>query len=179
MCGSLLFGGLLATASSANASILASSRSNFAMGRDWIVTLALNGIYPRYGTPYRAIGITGGLILLFIIIGDLTLLSGAASGLHLIIYGLLNVALIVMRYVNPEEYTPDFVVPLYPLLPILGVVLSFALLVFVATDALLLSFDIAAAAILWYGFYARSRTERQGILSKHIIRGPTKCPTRP
>ncbi|WP_058996774.1 amino acid permease [Haloarcula sp. CBA1127] len=176
MGGALLFGGLLATASSANASILASSRINFAMGRDRIVTPALNEIHPRYGTPYRAIGITGGLILLFIVIGDLTLLSGAASGLHLIIYGLLNVALIVMRYVNPEEYTPDFVVPLYPLLPILGVVLSFALLVFVATDALLLSFGIAAAAILWYGFYARSRTEKQGILSKHIISRSDEMP---
>ncbi|NLV14719.1 amino acid permease [Haloarcula argentinensis] len=176
MGGALLFGGLLATASSANASILASSRINFAMGRDRIVTPALNEIHPRYGTPYRAIGITGGLILLFIIIGDLTLLSGAASGLHLIIYGLLNVALIVMRYVNPEEYAPDFVVPLYPLLPILGVVLSFALLVFVATDALLLSFGIAAAAILWYGFYARSRTEKQGILSKHIISRSDEMP---
>ncbi|RLN01421.1 amino acid permease [Haloarcula sp. Atlit-7R] len=176
MGGALLFGGLLATASSANASILASSRINFAMGRDRIVTPALNEIHPRYGTPYRAIGITGGLILLFIIIGDLTLLSGAASGLHLIIYGLLNVALIVMRYVNPEEYAPDFVVPLYPLLPILGVVLSFALLVFVASDALLLSFGIAAAAILWYGFYARSRTEKQGILSKHIISRSDEMP---
>ncbi|EMA07618.1 amino acid/polyamine/organocation transporter, APC superfamily [Haloarcula vallismortis] len=176
MGGALLFGGLLATASSANASILASSRINFAMGRDRIVTPALNEIHPRYGTPYRAIGITGGLILLFIIIGDLTLLSGAASGLHLIIYGLLNVALIVMRYVNPEEYTPDFVVPLYPLLPILGVVLSFALLVFVAADALLLSFGIAAAAVLWYGFYARSRTEKQGILSKHIISRSSEMP---
>ncbi|WP_336331036.1 amino acid permease [Haloarcula sp. CGMCC 1.2071] len=176
MGGALLFGGLLATASSANASILASSRINFAMGRDRIVTPALNEIHPRYGTPYRAIGITGGLILLFIVIGDLTLLSGAASGLHLIIYGLLNLALIVMRYVNPEEYTPDFVVPLYPLMPILGVVLSFALLVFVAGDALLLSFGIAAAAVLWYRLYARSRTEKQGILSKHIISRSEEMP---
>ncbi|MBX0304955.1 amino acid permease [Haloarcula salinisoli] len=169
MGGALLFGGLLATASSANASILASSRINFAMGRDRIVTPALNEIHDRFGTPYRAIAITGGLILLFIMVGDLTLLSGAASGLHLIIYGLLNLALIVMRYVAPEEYQPDFTVPLYPLMPILGAILSFALLVFVATDALLLTFGIAAAAVVWYLLYARSRTEKQGILSKHIV----------
>ena len=176
MGGALLFGGLLATASSANASILASSRINFAMGRDRIVTPALNEIHPRFGTPYRAIAITGGLILLFIVIGDLTLLSGAASGLHLIIYGLLNLALIVMRYVAPEEYAPDFVVPLYPLLPILGVVLSFALLVFVAGDALALSFGIAGAAILWYFLYARTRTEKQGILSKYVISRSEEMP---
>ncbi|WP_121822455.1 amino acid permease [Halostella salina] len=178
MGGALLFGGLLATASSANASILASSRINFAMGRDRIVTPALNAIHPRFGTPYRAIGITGGLILLFIVIGDLTLLSGAASGLHLIIYGLLNAALLVMRYVAPEEYTPDFTVPLFPLLPILGVVFSFALLVFVAGDALLLSFGIAGAAVLWYLFYARSRTEKQGILSEYILSRSEELPDR-
>jgi amino acid transporter/nucleotide-binding universal stress UspA family protein len=176
MGGALLFGGLLATASSANASILASSRINFAMGRDYIVTPALNEIHGRFGTPYRAIGITGGLILLFIVVGDLTLLSGAASGLHLIIYGLLNIALIVMRYVAPEEYTPEFIVPLYPLLPILGAVSSFALLVFVSGDALALSFGIAGAALLWYFLYARTRTEKQGILSKHILSRSRKMP---
>ncbi|MDS0283497.1 amino acid permease [Haloarcula onubensis] len=176
MAGALLFGGLLATASSANASILASSRINFAMGRDRIVTPALNEIHDRFGTPYRAIGITGGLILLFIVVGDLELLSGAASGLHLIIYGLLNLALIVMRYVAPEEYAPDFTVPLFPLLPIVGAVLSFALLVFVASNALALTFGIAAAAIVWYLLYARSRTEKQGILSKHIISRSEELP---
>jgi amino acid transporter/nucleotide-binding universal stress UspA family protein len=176
MGGALLFGGLLATASSANASILASSRINFAMGRDYIVTPALNEIHGRFGTPYRAIGITGGLILLFIVVGDLTLLSGAASGLHLIIYGLLNIALIVMRHVAPEEYTPEFIVPLYPLLPILGAVSSFALLVFVSGDALALSFGIAGAALLWYFLYARTRTEKQGILSKHILSRSRKMP---
>lgn len=74
-----------------------------------------------------------------------------------------------MRYVAPEEYQPDFIVPLYPLMPILGAILSFALLVFVATDALVLTFGIAAAAVVWYILYARSRTEKQGILSKHIL----------
>ncbi|WP_276272541.1 amino acid permease [Haloarcula litorea] len=168
MGGALLFGGLLATASSANASILASSRINFAMGRDRIVTPALNEIHPRFGTPYRAIGITGGLILLFIVVGDLGLLSGSASGLHLVIYGLLNLALIVMRVAAPEEYDPDFVVPLFPVLPIVGAVLSFALLAFVPEAALLLSFGIVGGAVLWYGLYARSRTEKQGILSQYV-----------
>ena len=65
----LLVGGLLATASSANASILASSRINFAMGRDRIVTPDLNDVHDRFGTPYRSIAITGGFILAFIVVG--------------------------------------------------------------------------------------------------------------
>jgi amino acid transporter/nucleotide-binding universal stress UspA family protein len=169
MAGALLFGGLLATASSANASILASSRINFAMGRDRLVTPSLNEIHPRFGTPYRSIAVTGGLILLFILVADIDLLSGAASGLHLIIYGLLNVALIAMRFVNPEEYQPEFTVPLYPIVPILGTVLSFALLIYVDPSARLLSFVIAAAAIVWYLVYARTRATKQGILGQYVL----------
>ena len=176
MGGALLFGGLLATASSANASILASSRINFAMGRDRIVTPALNEIHPRFGTPYRSIAITGALILLFILAGDIALLSGAASGLHLIIYGLLNIALIAMRYINPDDYQPDFTVPLFPLLPILGTIFSFALLVYVESDARLLSFGVAVAAIVWYLLYARSRATKQGILGKYILHWSEEMP---
>ena len=169
MAGALLFGGLLATASSANASILASSRINFAMGRDRLVTPSLNEIHPRFGTPYRSIAITGGLILLFILVADINLLSGAASGLHLIIYGLLNIALIAMRFVDPEEYQPDFTVPLFPIVPILGTILSFALLIYVDPNARLLSFVIAGGAILWYLTYARTRATKQGILGQYVL----------
>jgi amino acid transporter len=93
----MLVGGLLATASSANASILASSRINSAMGRDRLVTPDLNEIHPRFGTPYRSIAVTGGLILLFIVVADVQTLSTPGSILDLIIYGLLDLALIVFR----------------------------------------------------------------------------------
>ena len=176
----MLFGGLLATASSANASILASSRINFAMGRDKIVSPDLNEVHPRFSTPYKSIAITGGLILLFIAGGDVVgnviegsdpvlLLSGAASYLHLVIYGLLNIALIVMRVADPEDYQPDFRVPLYPITPILGAILSFALIYYIELPVIVFGSAIVGLAVLWYVFYARTRTTKQGILSEYIL----------
>jgi len=171
----MLFGGLLATASSANASILASSRINFAMGRDEIITPSLNEIHPRFSTPYKSIAITGGLILAFILAGDLVggnailTLSGAASFLHLVIYGLLNISLVVMRTADPEEYQPDFRVPLYPFTPILGAITSFALIAYIEPGVRLFGTAIIGASILWYVFYARTRTTKQGILSEYIL----------
>ncbi|QLH83189.1 amino acid permease [Halosimplex pelagicum] len=176
MAGALLFGGLLATASSANASILASSRINFAMGRDNIVTPKLNEIHDRFATPYRAIGITGLLILVFIVSADLELLSSIGSALHLIIYGLLNIALIVMRTADPEEYQPDYTVPLYPVVPILGMLSSFALLYFIIGPAKVVSAVLVVGAALWYVFYARTRTEKQGILSQYILERSDEMP---
>lgn len=164
----MLFGGLLATASSANASILSSSRINFAMGREKIVSPKLNEIHPKFGTPYRSIAITGALILLFIVVGDLELLATAGSVLHLVVYGLLNVALVVMREVQPSEYDPDFTVPLYPITPILGAVLSFALIGFIEPIVILLCAVFVAFAAVWYLVYARTRTEAEGVLSEYV-----------
>jgi amino acid transporter/nucleotide-binding universal stress UspA family protein len=173
----MLFGGLLATASSANASILASSRINFAMGRDSIVTPSLNEIHPRFGTPYRSIAITGALILVFIVLAPINTLATMGSVLHLIIYGLLNIALIVMREADAAEYEPSYTVPLYPITPIVGSILSFALIAFIEpriTIAFSAAFVVFAAA--WYLGYARSRTTKQGVLAEYILSRSDEMP---
>ncbi|WP_207589469.1 amino acid permease [Halomontanus rarus] len=167
--GLLLFGGLLATASSANASILSSSRINFAMGREKIVTPKLNEIHPRFGTPYKSIAITGGLILVFLLVGNLELLATAGSVLHLIVYGLLNLALIVMREAEPEGYDPDFEVPLYPIVPIVGAVSSFALIVYIEPFVVVLSALFVLFSALWYLLYARQKVETPGVLADWIL----------
>ncbi|WP_410766821.1 amino acid permease [Haloferax sp. DFSO60] len=172
----IVFGGLLATASSANASILASSRINFAMGRDKLVTTWLNEIHPRFATPYRSIAVTGSIIVFLIAIGDIKTLAKAGSALHLIVYGLLNLALIVMRESEVAEYDPAFTVPLYPLTPILGAVFSFGLLAFLAPIEIALSVLFVAFGIVWYLVYARGRTEKVGILSRYILRRSDELP---
>jgi nucleotide-binding universal stress UspA family protein len=153
-----------------------SSRINFAMGRDGLVVEKLNDIHPRFGTPYRSIAITGALILLFIVFGDLVLLSSVGSALHLIIYALLNVALIVMRTADPDEYEPSYEVPFYPIVPVLGAIFSFALIVFIEPNAVVLSFGLAAFAVLWYLLYARTRTTKQGILGQYVLSRADEMP---
>ncbi|WP_276259736.1 amino acid permease [Haloglomus litoreum] len=167
--GLLTFAGLLATASSANASILASSRINFAMGRDRLISDKLNAIHPNFATPYRSIAVTGGLILLFIVIGDVKTLAKAGSVLHLIVYGLLNVALIVMREADRPEYQPAFEVPLYPVVPILGAVTSFGLIAFMEPVEIALSLVFVVGGVAWYLAYARGQAEKKGVLSQYIL----------
>ncbi|MFB6125499.1 MAG: amino acid permease [Halanaeroarchaeum sp.] len=176
----LLFGGLLATASSANASILASSRINFAMGRDGIVSPWLNEIHERFATPYRSIAVTGLFIVVFIVFGDVETLATAGSVLHLLIYGLLNVALVVMREVSPASYQPDYRVPLYPFTPVAGAIISFALIAFIEPLIIGLSAVFVAFAVAWYLGYARTRSGTTGVLSQAVTRmqaGPATTST--
>ncbi|MDZ7745433.1 MAG: amino acid permease [Halobacteriales archaeon] len=174
----LLVGGLLATASSANASILASSRINFAMGRDRIVTPDLNEIHDRYGTPYKSIAITGGLILLFILLANVETLSTLSSVLHLVIYALLNIALIVMREAEVAEYEPSYTVPLYPITPIIGAVVSLALIYFIDPRVIAIGGAFIVFAGLWYFGYARSRTTATGVLGDLIRSRSDELPDR-
>ncbi|MFB6171955.1 MAG: amino acid permease [Haloarculaceae archaeon] len=172
----LLIGGLLATASSANASILASSRINFAMGRDRIVSPGLNEIHPRFGTPYRSIAITGGLILVFIVAAPIERLAELGSVLHLVIYALLNVALVVFRESGVADYDPTFRVPFYPFTPVLGALLSLGLVAFINPLVIGLGAVLVGGAVAWYFGYARWRTAEQGVLSEYVLRRSESMP---
>jgi len=165
----LLVGGLLATASSANASILASSRINFAMGRDRIVSPAINAVHPRFGTPYRSIALTGGLILAFIVLADVNTLAKLGSVLHLVIYALLNGALVVMREADVEGYDPEYEVPLYPFTPVAGAATSLALIAFISPTVIAIGAGFVAFAVAWYLLYARTRVEERGALADYVL----------
>jgi nucleotide-binding universal stress UspA family protein len=140
------------------------------MGRDRIITNWLNEIHPSHATPYRSILVTGGIIIVFIMaLGrDIEVLAKAASVLHLVVYALMNAALIVFRETDPE-YDPAFRVPLYPLTPILGIGLSLGLLGFVGQEELLLSGAFVAVAVVWYFAYARRHATRQGRLGQYVL----------
>jgi nucleotide-binding universal stress UspA family protein len=140
------------------------------MGRDRIVTDWLNEIHPKFATPYRSIVVTGGMIVFFIaFLGrDIEVLAKAASVLHLVVYALMNAALIVYRETDAPDYDPDFTVPLYPITPIVGMVLSLGLLAFVGVRELLLSAVFVVGAVAWYFIYAREYTPKEGHLGRHV-----------
>ena len=173
----MIVGAVLATVSSANASILSAARVNFAMGRDKILINWLNEVHDRFRTPYRAIAATGIITLVLIAIGvGIGTLAEVASFMYLVTYALVHVAVIVLRRANPEAYDPAFRIPsvLYPIVPILG---------FIACIAILLQMNIVVQAIggvivvfgvIWYLVYARDRALSQSLVGEAIAPGPTK-----
>ncbi|WIV67221.1 amino acid transporter [Natrialbaceae archaeon AArc-T1-2] len=172
----LTFAGLLATASSANASILASSRINYAMGRDRIVSDRLQDVHPTFDTPYRSIALTGALIFGFVLVGDVEVLAKAGSILHLIVYGLLNVALIVYRETDHPDYDPGFTTPLYPYVPVLGAVCSFGLIGFMAVTEIALSVLFVAVGVAWYFLYAKQHTRKEGVFEEYAVEHEEELP---
>ncbi|SIR56469.1 APC family permease [Natronorubrum thiooxidans] len=154
----IVFGGLLATMSSANASVLSTSRSIYAVSRDALLPQRASRINLRYGTPHVALGMAGGPILVLTATGQVQLLAEVASFLHLIMYGLICVALIALRRNEPDWYDPDFRVPGYPIVPVLGALASFALIGFMQPASQLIGVAIMLVTAGWYFYYARDVT---------------------
>ncbi|WP_138431570.1 amino acid permease [Fodinibius saliphilus] len=167
----MVVGALLATVSSANASILSAARVNFAMGRDKILTEWLNKIHSKFRTPFRAILITGVVILLLIGFGvGIETLADVASFLYLLTYALVHIAVIVMRRAGPEDYNPDFKLSswAYPLIPLLGSISCLVILAQMRTLVLLIGGGIIVVGILWYFSYAASRAIKPSLVGDAI-----------
>ncbi len=150
----ILAGGLLATLSSANASILSSSRSVYALSRDALVPEKAAQVNERYRTPHVALLLTGGPIAGLVLFGQVEVLAEVASLLHLFMYGLMCVTLLVLRRRDPGWYSPSFVCPAYPWLPGLGALASFGLVAFMQPLSIVLGLALLALAALWYRLYA-------------------------
>jgi amino acid transporter/nucleotide-binding universal stress UspA family protein len=171
----IVFAAIVAAISSSNSSVLAASRVVYAMGRDGIVSEWLNTSHPRFFTPHRAILATGGVIALLVSVGlgvdaIISLLAEAASFSFLVAYSLVHVSLVVFRRADPDEYDPSFTLPkpLYPAVPILGVVLSLVVVSQMAPVIVLVGVGIIALGVTWYAVYARSRVVSDGLLREAL-----------
>jgi len=151
----ILIAGLLATLSSANASILSASRALYGLSADAMVPRAAARVNRTYGTPHFALAFVGAIAAALVAFGQTETLAEVASFLHLVLYGLICVALIVIRRRDPAWYEPSFRCPGYPAVPIVGAVASFGLIAFMQPLSQLLGVAVSVVAVGWYLVYAR------------------------
>lgn len=172
----ILLGGILATVSSANASVLAASRISFAMGRDQTMPDWLNQIHRRFKTPHLSIGVTTVLTMLLLVIlgGHLEILAEVAGFLSLVLYSLITLSCIIMRYAKLEWYKPTFRIPIYPLVPMLGLLGCVFVIVNTSRTTLVIGNLIIATSFIWYLLFKRKGTRLVGasniLLQQKIIK---------
>ncbi|ACY17314.1 amino acid permease [Haliangium ochraceum] len=150
-----------AFASTANAGIMSASRYLFAMGRDELLSRRMAKI-GRFGTPTLAIVSTSAVVALSVLTLDVASLAKLASAFQLLMFSLLNLAVIVMRESRIESYDPGYRSPLYPWMQILGFVVPLVLIGELGHVAIVFTAGVAAASLGWYFAYARHRVMRSG-----------------
>jgi len=163
----ILIGGILATVSSANASVMAASRISFAMGRDQLMPEWFNQIHRRFRTPYRSILITGAITMVILVImgGHLELLAEVAGFLSLVLYALITVGSMIMRGAKLDWYKPTFQTPGFPLVPLLGLFGCVFVMINTSRTTLIIGYLILTASGAWFVLFLRKGTQLIGASS--------------
>lgn len=155
------FAAFLAFATTANAGILAASRSPMAMSRDGLLPEFLARTNRRFGTPHVAIAFTTAFVMAVIAFLSVEDLVKTASTMMIVTFTLVNVSVIIMRQSGIQNYRPSFRAPLYPWLQIAAIVVYGFLIFEMGAVPLILTGVFALLAMLWYLAYVRPRIERE------------------
>lgn len=126
----LLVGGLLSTMSALNATTFSSTRVSFAMGRDRNLPRAFARIHATTRTPYLALVASGGLIIAMALTLPIEDVAAAADVMFLLLFLQVNVAIITIRRKYGDKLDYGFLVPFFPVLPVVAIVLMIGIAAF-------------------------------------------------
>lgn len=159
---------IMAFVTTANAGILAASRTPLAMSRDQLLPKLFSKQSKRYKTPSVSILFTGLFMVIVIVFLNIENLVKTASTLMIILYMMDNVAVIVMRESKIRNYLPKYKMPLYPVLPAVTLLIYLFILSNMGFVPLLISALFFLSGALIHLLYARKRITRTSALM-HVI----------
>jgi APA family basic amino acid/polyamine antiporter len=108
--------------------MLSQPRVFFAMARDGLLPYSFFGtVHPRFRTPHKATILTGTLVAIVAALFPIHALAEMVNIGTLFAFVVVCAAVWIMRYTNPNQARP-FRCPLVPLVPILGIVFNFGLM---------------------------------------------------
>ena len=176
----MLFGGfgvvvisvlaVVALTSMGNAGVMSSSRFPLAMSRDDLLPSGLQRIDRRFSTPRNSILLTGAVLLLLIAFVPVIELAKLASAFQILVFSIINVALIAFREADLPSYEPSFTAPGYPYLQLFGLLAGFGLLTQMGTVPILGAVGIITGSTAVYLLYGRPRTDRTGAIGTILAR---------
>ena len=159
---------IIAFVTTGNGGLLAASRSPLAMSRDGLLPRSLAVISPRFGTPYLCVWLTGAFMIAMICLLSIADLVKVASTMMLVLFLLVNVAVLIMRGSRIPNYRPLYRSPLFPWIQLVGIVIYAMLIIDLITISgilpLMTTGSFLLIAAVWYLIYVRPRVNRESAL---------------
>ena len=126
----VLAGGIVSTLAALNATTFSSARVALAMGRNYNLPHALGAIHPVNRTPHVAVMISGAIMAVMAYALPLNEIAVAAGVIFLLLFTQVNIATITIRRIYGDKLSYGFKVPLFPVVPIIGIFLKLGLAVY-------------------------------------------------
>ena len=159
----IVIAAVAAFASTGNAGILSASRYPFAMAKDKLMP-ARFGSLGRYQTPTFSVLVTVAVMVAVIVLFDVESVAKLASAFQLLLFMLVCAAVLVMRESGIQTYKPGFKTPLYPWMPVAGILIGFWLITEMGALAIGFTGMMVIGCVLWYNLYASKHVQRRGAI---------------
>lgn len=154
---------IFAFTTASNAGLTAASRYPLAMSRDNLLGDYWKKI-GQFNTPTRSIILTMVLMILFIFLLSPEGIAKLGSAFKLLIFGMINLAVIVMRESQITTYDPGYKSSFYPWVQIIGILTPVLLIPQLGPLSVILSAGVIIFGALWYYLYAKKRVDRSAAM---------------
>jgi len=153
---------IFAFSSVANAGILSASRYPLAMSRDHLLPAGFAKVSKR-GVPVISILFTVSIIIGLVFLDPMKI-AKLASAFQLLMFGLLCLAVIVMRESRIAAYDPGYRSPLYPWVQLVGMGVSALFIYYMGFLSILFTAAVVLIGAAWYRRFGAARVVRQGAI---------------
>jgi APA family basic amino acid/polyamine antiporter len=154
---------IFASTSALNATIYSATRASYALGRDRMLPGAFSWLHPKRRTPHMALLFTGGIVISVASFLPTIDVASSASMMFLFLFFLVNFCVIRIRRQMVDEMTYGFVMPLFPIPPIVAILIQATLavwLIHMSPIAWVVSPIWVVSGIVIYRFYSKQRARR-------------------
>jgi amino acid transporter/nucleotide-binding universal stress UspA family protein len=151
---------IFSSTSALNATIYSATRAAYALGRDRMLPASMSKISKKRKTPYVSLFVTGVIVLLVATILPTKDVASSASIMFIILFFLVNLCVIKIRYNMGDELEYGFLMPFFPVIPILAMLCQAGLVAFMHEQgglAMIIAAVWIAAGVLIYFFYSKKR----------------------
>jgi APA family basic amino acid/polyamine antiporter len=138
--------------------LLGQPRIFFSMSRDGLLPKSFGRVHPKFRTPYITTIITGGVAMVVSGLLPIGILGELVSIGTLLAFVLVCAGILILRYKRPEIHRP-FKTPLFPLVPILGVLSSLGVMATLPRDTWYRLILWMAIGIIIYFTYSRHHSK--------------------
>ena len=153
-----------------NATFLAGARIVYSMGRDRFLPKSFESVSKRFKTPIPALILVLVLVSLFAMTADVVLVAQLAVFGYLIAQGIVNFSVIILRR-KGLSVPGTFKAPLFPLIPILGFIVCFALIPSLDFLVLQLGALLTLVGFVLYAIYGRRSNRKYEDIILNGIKG--------
>jgi len=151
--------------------LLGQSRVFYSMSRDGLLWKWAGEIHPKFRTPYKSSIIVGLFVAVFAALVPIGILGELVSIGTLLAFVIVSCGVWILRVRRPDLHRP-FKTPLVPIVPILGMVVSFLLMAFLPWETWLRMVVWLVIGMVIYFTYGRHHSRVQQLArSKEAVSG--------